>query len=263
MKTYLALLGILVLLVGCTGAASTPSPSPSPTPADVNGRVFLSTAVTKGGAAFDLVPNTRIRLSFGADGNLGASAGCNSIGGQYAVVDGVLRFQGGGMTEMGCDPARHDQDDWLSTILSANPTVAFAGSDLVLTAGDTVITLGDREVVEPDLPLTGTKWTVTTIFSGDTASSIPGGAVATLEFFADGKVTLNTGCNQGGGTAIVEGGMITFRDIVTTDMACGGAAGQLEQAVAAVLNGGSVEWAIDASGLTLMAGAAGLGLTGG
>jgi heat shock protein HslJ len=132
----------------------------------------------------------------------------------------------------------------------------------VLTAGDTVITLGDREVVEPDLPLTGTKWTVTTIFSGDAASSIPDDAVATFEFFADGKVTLNTGCNQAGGTAIVDGGTITFRDIVTTDIGCGGAAGQLEQAVVAVLNAGAVEWSIDAGGLTLMAGANGLGLTG-
>ncbi len=262
MKTTVTLLAIAVLLVGCTGASST-TPSPSPAAADVTGRTFLSTAVTVAGKAFDLVPNTRIRLNFGADGNLGASAGCNSIGGQYAVVDGVLRFQGGGMTEMGCDQARHDQDDWLSTILGANPTVALTGTDLVLTAGDTVIKLGDREVVEPDLPLTGTKWTVTTIFSGDAASSIPGDAVATFQFFADGKVALNTGCNQAGGTALVDGGMITFRDIVTTDVGCGGAAGQLEQAVVAVLNAGAVEWSIDASGLTLMAGAIGLGLTGG
>jgi heat shock protein HslJ len=262
MKTSVMLLALAVLLVGCTGGSPS-APSPSPASTDVTGRSFLSTAVTVAGKSFDLVPNTRIRLNFGADGNLGASAGCNSIGGQYAIVDGVLRFQGGGMTEMGCDQPRHDQDDWLSRFLATNPTVALAGSDLVLSAGDTVITLGDREVVEPDLPLTGTVWTVNTIFSGDTASSIPGDAVSTLEFFADGKVTLNTGCNQGGGTATVEGATITFSDIVTTDMACGGARGELESAVISVLNAGPVTWSIDANGLTLMSGASGLGLSGG
>jgi heat shock protein HslJ len=45
-----------------------------------------------------------------------------------------------------------------------------------------------------------------------------------------------------------------------TKMACAGAAGQLEQAVMAVLNARTVDYSIDAQTLTLEAGAAGLQL---
>src|SRR5262245_63953243 len=52
-------------------------------------------------------------------------------------------------------------------------TVAEAGDKLTLTSGTTVVSLQDREVAEPDLPLTGTTWTVDTLLAGGAASSIP------------------------------------------------------------------------------------------
>src|SRR5688500_11267084 len=125
----LALVAILAS-AGCAGAAAT----------SIGDREFLSVNVTDGGAARPLVPNTRIRLNF-SGANLGASAGCNSIGGTYRIEAGRLVFDGGGMTEMGCDQARHDQDDWLAAFLRSKPVARLNGNDLALEGGSVVVTL--------------------------------------------------------------------------------------------------------------------------
>lgn len=230
--------------------------------AALDGRTFLSTGVTVDGEPFDLVDGTSIQLMFRDGGQLGASAGCNSIGGTYRIEGGTFVFEGGGMTEMGCDPDRHAQDDWLVELLGSRPSIALAGNDLTLTAGTTVVRLLDREVAQPDLGLTGPIWTVDSIITGDTVASAPNGAIATLQFFADGRVDVSSGCNTGGGHYEVSGSVIQFSDLVTTDMACADGRGDLEAAVMAVLNAGPLIAAIDAANLTLMAGPNGLGFIG-
>ena len=49
-------------------------------------------------------------------------------------------------TEIGCDPPRHDQDEWLSGFLTSSPTVTLSGNELTLTKDTTTIELVDREV---------------------------------------------------------------------------------------------------------------------
>ena len=156
------LLCAVLVVAGCTSAA----------PAGLDGRTFLSTAVTDGGGARDLVPGTRIRLSFD-DGRIGVQAGCNTMGASYRLDGGRLRITDAATTEMGCDPARQAQDDWVFAFLGAGPTVALAGDELTLTAGSTAIRFLDREVAEPDLPLVGTTWTVVSLIGGDAVSSVP------------------------------------------------------------------------------------------
>lgn len=243
---------LILLLVACTQ---------QPTAA-LDGRTFLSTGVTVDGEPFELVDGTSIQLMFRDGGELGASAGCNSIGGTYRIEGGTLVFSGGGMTEMGCDPERHAQDDWLVDLLGSRPSIDLAGDDLTLTSGSTVVRLLDREVAQPDLELLGPVWTVDSIITGDAVASTPGGAIATLRFFADGRVDVASGCNTGGGRYEVNGSVIQFNGLVTTDMACTDGRGDLEAAVMAVLNGGPLTAAIDADKLTLMAGPNGLGLIG-
>ena len=247
-----ALIVPLILLSGCSRAAAVP----------LDGRTFLSSGVTDKGAARPLVPGTSIRLTFNKDGQLAVNAGCNHMGGTYRIEGGVLRFEGGAMTEMGCDEPRHKQDDWVSEFLGSRPTVAVAGNDLTLTAGDVVIRLLDREIADPDLPLVGPTWTVNTILSGDAASSFPDGILATLKFAADGRVEVQPGCNQGGGSYAIEGNRIRFTEIALTKMACDGVRGQLESAVLAVLGADNLTFAIEAGSLTLQAGAQGLVLAG-
>ena len=243
---------IMALVAGCTTAPGS----------TLDGTEWLSTAVTEDGADHPLVDGTQIRLAF-ADGQVNASVGCNTIGGAYRVEDGQLIFEGGGMTEMGCDDERHAQDDWLAGFLGSRPALVREGDKLTMTSGATVIALEDRERVEPDLALTGTTWTVDSIVTGDAVSSVPGDAVATLVFTDDGRVEIDTGCNVGGGVYEMTDGTLRVGEVMITRRACKAAEGQLEAAVMAVLNGGDLEWAIEAGSLTLMAGDDGLGLRGG
>jgi len=249
---FAPVLSVVILLAACAGGGQR---------AMLDGREFLSTSVTEDGAPMALVPGTQVRLAFD-DGSLGASAGCNSIGGDYRVENGVLVFEGGSMTEMGCDPDRHAQDDWLVAFLSLRPSVVLDGADLLLTSGATAIALTDREVADPDLPLTGTTWTVDTVITGDAASTVPDGAMATFIFAENGRVEVTTGCNTGTGSYEATETELRFTNVAVTEMACAGSAGALEAAVLPILGADVVEYTIDAGRLTLTAGDHGLGLAG-
>lgn len=257
MKTLLRSLAIVATLTLVLGACGTIVPKPP-----LDGRTFLSVDVTQDGAIRPLLSGTSISLRF-EDGRIGASAGCNTMGGTYTMDGDRIRIDGAGMTQMGCDQERHDQDSWLFGFLGSGPRSTLSGNDLVLTSGGTTIKLVDREVAEPDLPLVRTTWTVTTIFAGGTASSLPAEVVASLEFTADGRVSVQAGCNSGGGTYRVDGSTLRFSELGMTKRACDGPPGQMEAAVRAVLAADAVAFAIDANTLTLMAGDHGLGLTGG
>jgi heat shock protein HslJ len=260
MKRSLPVLLAALLLAACTAASPSGSSGPSPA-TGLDGRTFLSTGVTVAGADRPLVEGTLIRISF-QDGNIGANGGCNTFGGTYLVSGGRLFISGGGMTEMACDEDRMAQDEWLFAFLGSTPEIALDGDTLVLTSGDTVITLLDREVADPDLPLVGITWSVQSIIDGGAVSSVPDDVLATLTFFADGTVQIATGCNSGGGKFEATADTLRFRDLVTTEMACGGAAGQMETAVLRVLTAEVVGYRIEASSLELMAGQFGLGLQG-
>ena len=242
---------VAAVLSGC--AATSPPP--------FDGTEWLSTAVTEDGADRPLVHGTRIRVSF-TDGELAASAGCNTMGGAYRVEEGLLVVEGGAITEMGCDEQRHAQDDWLFGLLGSQPAIAQEGDKLTLTSEETVIALQDREVADPDLPLTGTTWTVDTILAGDAASSVPGDLVATLVFQQNGAVVIATGCSPGDGTYEVVDGSIRIRDIETIETDCEDAARQLESAVLPMLGADEIDYVIDAGSLTLVAGDQGLVLRG-
>jgi heat shock protein HslJ len=265
-------IGLVACTAGAPAASPTPVPFPSPSaqptdppratpppntmPAGLAGRSFVSVRVTDGDDDFPLVPGTRIDLSF-IDG-LGARAGCNHLFGRYRIDGDRLLVDQMGMTEMGCEPPLMAQDQWLIAFLSSGPTFALNGNDLLLTSGDVTITLLDREIAEPDQPLQNITWGLTSLITGDAVSSVPLGVMPTLLFRDDGTLELNTGCNSGGGSYTVEGDRLVLRDIVLTDMACAGAAGQVEQAVVSVLGVEGLSLAIDGTSLTLMAGNNGL-----
>lgn len=240
----------LTAVAGCSAAG-----------ASLEGRDFLSTGITDGGAPKALVPGTRVRLTFGAT-DVSANAGCNTIGGTYRVEGGRFVFEGGGMTEMGCDPQRHAQDGWLAAFLGSRPAVSLAGNDLTLDGGSTVMRLLDREVADPDLQIVGPTWTVESIIHGDAAMSVPAGATATIAFNADGTVDVNAGCNRGSGTWKLDGIGLAISGLAMTKRACAGAAGELEDAVLGVLREAALSARIEASVMTLSSAAGGLQLRG-
>jgi heat shock protein HslJ len=233
---------------------SGPSTPPGTAPATgLDGRQFVSITVEKNGTLQPLVSGTKIRLTF-SGGSIGASAGCNSMSGDYSITGDKLVVGELATTEMGCPADLQAQDVWLAGLLAAHPQFALQGSNLVLSSDGTVVTLLDREVAEPDQPLVGITWGLTTIIDGDIASSVPAGVSATILFTADGKVQFDSGCNAGGGNYTVDGDSLHFAQIVATTMACPDPRGSVETAVRAVLDGDPIKFSIDGTTLTLQVG---------
>ena len=241
-----------VTILGACSAAGTPaSPNASAQTPDLAGRTFLSTEIQ--GAT--LVPGSRVTLTFKDDGSLGASAGCNSMGGAYAIDGDRLTTGQMMMTEMGCAEPLMNQDAWLSTFLS-DVTFNLDGDTLTLGGGGATLTLVDKTVASPDQPIEGTLWVVDGIVSGEAVSSVPTGATASLRI-VDGRAEVRFGCNTGGGPVEVNPDRLTFGPMISTKMACEPDAMAMEAAVSAVLTG-EVAYSIDADVLTLDAGANGL-----
>jgi len=260
-RSALVLFLAAIALNACVGAGGpSPTPAPSPTPGlplQLDAQTFVSTAVLEAGRDRELVAGTRIRIRFDT-GRLSVSAGCNTMGGRYQVNRGTLILLDPATTEIGCDPDRFAQDDWLFGLLGSTPGITLSGDELTIRAGQTVITLVDRQVAEPDLPLTGRIWTLESIISGDAASSVPVGVVASIAFTAAGRVEVSTGCNSGSGAAVVGNGSLRITDLAITKRACPGAAGAVETSVLGVLRAPQISFEIEASLLRLRADEGGL-----
>jgi heat shock protein HslJ len=217
----------------------------------LDGRTFLSTAVTESGVPRPLVEGSRIRIAFNK-GQVHADAGCNQLSGPYTVDGSALVVNELAMTEMACQPSeRMDQDTWLGALLSSRPTINVRGDTLVIANNTSEVTMVDREVADPDRALVGPRWRVESLIAGDAVSSTPGDAEAHVTFSADGRVTGSTGCNQFGGVYAATAGSITFSQIFTTKKACFGGANLLESAVTVLFDGRPVPYRIDADQMTL------------
>lgn len=72
---------------------------------------------------------------------------------------------------------------------------------------------------ESSASLTG-AWKLSAYGSAETPTPAVAETEAGLTFGEDGTVTGNSGCNGLGGTYAVEGDLVTFKDIVSTLMAC-------------------------------------------
>jgi heat shock protein HslJ len=249
-SAVLAIAAVVIALAGCSTAAP-----------NLDGREFLSVEVSEGGAPKVLVAGTRISLRFDQR-DLGANAGCNGLGGTYTIELGRLVYEPGGQTLMGCEPPLEAQDGWLIAFLDSDPMIVLAGNELLLTSGAISMRLLDREVAEPDLNISGPTWTVESIIDGDTVSSVPEGATATILFKADGTVEVDAGCNRGSGTWRLDGAGIRVESLALTKMACQGPGAQLEGAVLRVLDAASIQAQIESNVLTLVGGDAGLQLRG-
>jgi heat shock protein HslJ len=238
---------LLLVLTGC--GKDSPPAAAGGDDSGLRGRTFLSTGVTEGGKPRPLAEKTRVTFRFMNDGRLLADAGCNTMSGPANLRGGRLEVSGLGMTEMGCDPPRHEQDTWLATFLKSTPSWRLDGGNLVVNSGNTELTLLDKAVAEPDLPLAGTRWSVDTIMDGTTASSVPPGPPATLLFDKD-TVAVDTGCNRGSGGYQRSGNTIRFDAVATTKMACEPDRATLENALLGML-GGELTYDIHADRLTL------------
>lgn len=252
-RLFLTALALGVLAAACGEDAAPPLGGGLPGGFLV-GRTFLSESVTENGVPRSMVEGTQIGLTFQPGGRLSATAGCNHISGSVEVTADRILVGELAMTELGCAPFLHEQDQWLADFLSTGPAYALDEQQLRLDAEGTVIELIDREVADPDRSLEGTVWRLDSIAAGggpDSAvSSVPGGVEATL-VFGEGQVAVRVqGCNQG--TADVEVGEATLQvgQLTMTLIGCDGPPAEVEAAIVSVLQG-EITYQVEATSLTL------------
>jgi heat shock protein HslJ len=238
MKWIMAAAAAALVITGCGDEASN-DPGGGSWGELPDGRTFLSTSVTDGDRSRRLVEGTRIRLEFAGD-DLNVYAGCNYLGfGNARQEDDRLVTDQPGSTDIGCDPRRLDQDDWLADFLTSEPTMRLDGETLWLTSRDITIELLDIEVATPDQPLVGTRWRINTVIDGKSVNSYNAAADAYLIFGDDGTVRGRTACNSFGARFEVDGSKLSVSRLVTTDVGCEGYAAIIEKALYNALNGDS------------------------
>ena len=151
------------------------------------------------------------------------------------------------MTEMGCEPARMEQDEWVADLLTSGPELSPLGDGFTL--GGTGVTV--RFATEPapeDLPLEGTTWLLESTVDGDVASSSVGGPASSTARFriTDGRVVGFDGCDELAGSVEVTADSIRASgDLSGTERQCLVAGAPLAQ-----LLGGS-SYVVEGDRLTL------------
>jgi heat shock protein HslJ len=240
----LLIVPLLLLLAACGTRPSSQAP-----PDPLRGQEFLATAVTQDGKPRALVPDTEVSVEFTDDGRLIARAGCNMMQGPVDTSDGTLVVDLE-MTAMGCDQARHEQDEFVAKVLGASPSWKLTGSDLTITSGSTTFDLAPRESVNPDKALVGTTWALDTLIDGQTASSMPAGAPEVTLVFDDKQVVAETHCNDLRAEYTIEGDTIEFTAGASTKMSCPPEIMRGETAVSEVLRG-KATYEITADQMTL------------
>lgn len=229
-----------------------PVPGPSVDIA-LAGRTFTAEAIE----GHDLVPGTTITIAFTEDATITVEAGCNHLSGTYSAVGADLSVRDLGGTEMGCDPARMDQDVWISGFLTGGLTMDLSddpeGIELASDGGDALVLVG--EATPLDRELAGPRWALESLIDGGgpdgTASSVPAGVEASITFAADNTYEVEAGCNTGSGT-YTEAGARTYQidPPALTRRRCDEAVMDVETAVVAVLDG-EVSVSVDGNRLTI------------
>lgn len=217
--------------------------------AGLAGTTFVGDDVT----GHDLVAGTEVSLHF-EDRGLNASAGCNQLFAEVRWRGDTLVTTELAMTEMGCDPARHAQDDWLADVLTGSPQVTRDGATLRVVGEGASITL----VAETDTPLEGTHWLVEGLIEGESVSSLPEGVSASLTV-SDGTLTAQLGCNSGSASVTVGATTLELDQPAQTRMACPEPQMAVEHHLTQVLRD-EVDHEVDGTTLTLRNGELGLHL---
>lgn len=121
---------LLMLLNGC-GAAATPG---------LAGTQWKLTAFAKAGVTQPSVPGNEPTLSFGADGSISGTAGCNTFGGSYTAKGQQLSIKDMLQTLMACaDPAVMAQEQQYSAALGSAQSFTLENTRLTVTTAEGVL----------------------------------------------------------------------------------------------------------------------------
>lgn len=148
-------------------------------------RTYVAVSVTENGADRTIVDGTRIELTLREEA-LSAHAGCNEMGAVFAISgDGRLVTSGMSITEIGCDPDRHAQDDLVMALLASEPGFVRDGGGLTLSGDDVEMRFIPLDETDVDRRLIGTTWLYDGFDDGDAVWFFSVAADATITFSGD------------------------------------------------------------------------------
>jgi heat shock protein HslJ len=234
----LALLAIAVAACGGASGSGSPAPSRSAAPSvpdafDPAGPWLLTEGVADG-QPVPIVDGTRITLEVDGTSVSGESA-CNQYFGQIVVQGGVVRIDGLGGTEMGCDePVMASETAYLAAL--ARVTAMQQDGDAMVLLGDGVELRFDRLQPPPTAELVGTTWILESLVMGDAVASTIG-EPAMLVLRDDGTLAGFTGCRTFEGRYAERGDTIELTDFALEGECAGGPADQ-DAHIVEVLEGG-------------------------
>ncbi len=217
------LAGLMILIpalvvAGCTGNAPAAA---GPVP---DGTRWVLSGYLANGKIIPPLSGTTITLTFGNDGNIAGSAGCNHYFAGYRVQGTVVTIGPAGSTEMYCTgPGIMEQESAYLSLISRAATVS-AGRDTLTfadSAGKTILSF-TREVPPVPAPLVGTNWTLDSVYTKDAVASVIGGTTVNAVFDAEGRVSGTAGCNRYSGSFAQEGTSLAISSLGSTKMNCHG-----------------------------------------
>ena len=266
------LLGALLFL-GCSGSSDTGdtgdtndtgNTAPSSAVPDFVGLSFLLESTD----GFDPLTGVDIRLSFSerTESTLGfrLHPGCNSLDGEFTLDDeNRMLVSLLGMTEMACETALMDQDNWFLAFMQANPVLSYEAPRLTLTDTEATLVFLDTEVATPDQDLTGILWTIDTFIDGDAMMAFNLTSPPTILFDEDGTLSFSDSCNSGMASYSASENNLSLSSFSITDLACEDETIiEASSHFHAVMSEGDTFFEIDASRITLMRESLGLSGTG-
>ncbi len=264
-KLYL-LLTTCLLLASC--GASTETSQTTQNATNFEGS-YSATALTQDATSLAIIENTRIDLTL-EDDTISFSTGCNSAGGSYEIIDNKLATTGLSQTQIGCDQALTQQENFVTALISGAPTVDLQSDMLTLTndSGEVTFTRQDGDA----LSLIDTKWVATSFLEGNTASTLPTTEPGHLTFIQDetgaslkgfdgcllteGAVTINNG--KTGGPIVTSGdgeitfGIITSKPPAEDHVACAYDERKYAGTFTKLFDAQKVSYTIEADTLTLL-----------
>ncbi len=170
-----------------------------------------------------VINGTRITLKWNDTVDvISGNAGCNSYGGKARIHDGMLNVSDLYNTAMAClTPGVMEQEAKYLDLLGKATSWNVENGKLVITAeyGEALVFSKDENVPAPLTNLANTKWKLTTIVSGEVASSILAGTTVTLNFNETATSAGGTGgVNAYGSDCRINGTVISISNIFSTKM---------------------------------------------
>ncbi|MET9320136.1 META domain-containing protein [Streptomyces sp. NPDC003038] len=240
-------LALVLALAACGGGATNIGTDPLP---GATGSWSVA-SLTTGGRTLH-APDAA-RMDLGEDEATG-NYGCNAFTAKV-VFEGTsaLTVTPGATTTMACE--NMDFETAFAKLFQGRLTIDKGPDRLTLKAADGSTLAMTSKPPVPDAPLTATEWTVDSLISGETVSSVPAEAAGKARFTlaADSTASGSLGCNRFNAKAAVDGPSVTFGPLTTTRIACAGPAGEVEQALTGLFGSGPLTWKIQGRTLTLTA----------